>query len=302
MHFHFPLTTVEILWTLTFAAQLVLLVVLIGRERLSRFPWFTASIVVLALRLLVGRVLIDRLPRLTFGATMIVLADISVLIGLLVLTELARRSFRGASRSIVLIAALAILAIGAVAAAWWAPWPTWKSLTANPKFTALLLMQLGAQRGEVLLDLLAVEFGIVVAAFGRGFGAGWRSHAQRIAIGLSTAGLTQLAVERIVRTIADNFVPKSREEYEHVLRLVDHISNAPGVVTIVVLVWWIVCLWIDEPAPAASAGSAPVKEFPETPDQSGTDVEVLSETSAASGEEPASSIEGESSTPGPLSD
>lgn len=292
MHFHFPFTTVEILWTLTFAAQLVLLVVLIGRERVSRFPWFTASIVLLALRLLVGRVLSDRLPRLTFGATMIVLADISVVIGLMVLVELARRSFRGARRPIILIAALAILAIGGVAVAWWAPWPTWKTLTANPKFTALLLMQLGAQRGEVLLDLLAVEFGIVVVAFGRGFGAGWRSHAQRIAIGLSTAGLTQLTIEQIVRIISSHFVPKSREEYEHVLRMVDHISNAAGVVTIVVLVWWIICLWIDEPAPATPAAAVPVKEFlsADAPVQSGADAEVASQNGAASGEEAAPSI------------
>lgn len=293
MHFHFPLTTAEILWTLTFAAQLVLMVVLIGRERLSRFPWFTASIVVLALRLLVGRVLIDRLPRLTFGATMIVLADISVLIGLIVLAELARRSFHGARRPIVLIAALVILAIGGVAAAWWAPWPTWKSLTANPKFTALLLMQLAAQRGEVLLELLAVEFGIVVVAFGRGFGAGWRSHAQRIAIGLSTAGLAQLTVEGIVRIIADHFVPKSREEYEHVLRMVDHISNATGVVTIAVLVWWIVCLWIDEPGAAQPEAAAPVREFlsADAPARSETDAEAPSHSDDASGSRPASSIE-----------
>jgi hypothetical protein len=52
MHFNFGFTAVQILWTLTFAALLVLLVVLLGRDRARRFPWFTASIVLLTLRLL----------------------------------------------------------------------------------------------------------------------------------------------------------------------------------------------------------------------------------------------------------
>lgn len=261
MQFHFPFTAIEIIWTLTLAAQLVLLVVLIGRDRLSRFPWFTASIVVLALRLVTGRVLSGRLPRITFGAVMIVLADLSILIGLMVLVELARRSFRGARRSIVIGVTVLVLAIGGAVLAWWAPWPSWKSLTASPNLTALLLMQLVAQKGEILLDLLAVEFGVIVVAFGRGFGAGWRSHAHRIAIGLSTAGLAQLAVELILIVMSSHFVPKSREEYEHVLKIAEHIANANGVVAVAVLIWWIVCLWIDEPDVAKPAAAVPVKEY-----------------------------------------
>ena len=43
MHFNFHFTTVQVLWTLTFASLLVLLVVLLGRDRMRRFPWFTAE-------------------------------------------------------------------------------------------------------------------------------------------------------------------------------------------------------------------------------------------------------------------
>lgn len=277
MHFHLPFSAVEILWTLTFAAQLVLLVVLIGRERIQRFPWFTASIVVLALRLLAGRVLSDRLSRIAFGGVMITLADISIFLGLIVFAELARRAFRGARRSFVLVAALVILAIGGAVVAWWAPWPDWKSLTANSRLAVLLIMQLAAQKGEILLNVLAVEFGLVIVAFGRRFGAGWRSHAQRIAIGLSTAGLAQLAVERILRIMGSHFVPKSREEYEHVLNLAENISKTTGVITIAVLVWWIVCLWIDEPGSAKPSAAAPEKEYlsAEVPDQTAAGVESV---------------------------
>ena len=42
MHFDFHFTAISVLWTLTFAALLVLLVVLMGRDRARRFPWFTA--------------------------------------------------------------------------------------------------------------------------------------------------------------------------------------------------------------------------------------------------------------------
>ena len=43
MHFNFAFTAVQVLWTLTFAAHLVLLVVLLGRDRTRRFPWFTTG-------------------------------------------------------------------------------------------------------------------------------------------------------------------------------------------------------------------------------------------------------------------
>ncbi len=63
MHF-LGFNTVQILWTLTFAALLVLLVVLLGRDRARRFPWFTASMALTALRLIASRILYDELRPL----------------------------------------------------------------------------------------------------------------------------------------------------------------------------------------------------------------------------------------------
>jgi hypothetical protein len=51
----------RVLWTLTFAAQLVLLVVLMGRDRARRFPWFTAGIALYALRLMAEILLAGRM-------------------------------------------------------------------------------------------------------------------------------------------------------------------------------------------------------------------------------------------------
>src|ERR1700760_2749675 len=96
MHFDYHLTAISILWTLTFASLLVLLVVLMGRDRIRRFPWFTASIVLVALRLLTNRLLHDKLPQLTMATIAISLADLSVLVGLGLLVEMARRAFKKA--------------------------------------------------------------------------------------------------------------------------------------------------------------------------------------------------------------
>ena len=114
MHFHFPFSAGDILWTLTFAGYLVLLVVLMGRDRIARFPWFTISIVLAALRILSIRLLIRRLPELTLDTIVLVMADLVALVGLLVLVEIARRAFGGVRRSAWLGGALAVMALGAV--------------------------------------------------------------------------------------------------------------------------------------------------------------------------------------------
>ena len=79
------------------------------------------------------------------------------------------------------------------------------------------------------------------------YGAGWRSHVQRIMIGLSTASLAQMGVQGIWEIIARHTTPHSRAEYEHVLGLRRKLLNTNSAVYLLVLIWWIVCLWIDEP-------------------------------------------------------
>src|ERR1700738_1623661 len=84
MHFNFPFSVLTVLWTLTFAAHLVLLVVLLGRGRVRPFPWFTATITVGAFRLLTSRLLFGRLPQMTMATIFIVVADIGAFLGLMV--------------------------------------------------------------------------------------------------------------------------------------------------------------------------------------------------------------------------
>jgi hypothetical protein len=253
MHPNFHFTAVQVLWTLTFAAQLVLLVVLLGRDRVKRFPWFTLAIVLMALRLLASRLLFDRLPSMTLNIIFVVMADVSAIVGFLVVVEMARRAFAGIRRRTWLLAALAVLIVGGGILAVWGPWPAWKTLTTDSFIADLRLMQLGAQKFDMLVDLLTIELGLLVILLGRRCGTGWRTHTQRIVIGLSTASIAQLAVQAVWQYIARTAAPHSQAEYERILGMRDKLFNANGLLYVAVLVWWIVCLWIDEPGAAATA-------------------------------------------------
>jgi hypothetical protein len=275
MHLNFHFTAVQTLWTLTFAAQVVLLVVLLGRDRAKRFPWFTLSIIVMALRLLASRLLFGRMPAVTLSAIFITIADIAAIVGFLVVVEIARRAFAPVRRRIWMQGVLAVLLVGVVVLAAWGPWPAWKTLTAESPLAVLRLMELGAQKFDMLVDLLTVEVGLLIVLLGRRTGAGWHSHVQRIAIGLWTASSAQLVVEAVWQFIARTAAPHTQAEYEHVLGLRDKLFNANGAVYIGVLIWWIACLWMDEPG--AAAGDPPTTLQPAyvmVEDESPADQEV----------------------------
>lgn len=251
MHF-FGFTAVQILWTLTFAAILVLLVVLLGRDRARRFPWFTASIVLTALRLLTSRMLYGKMAPLTLNAIFLTLAVVEGLIALLVVVEIAHRAFKGANGRTWLINSLGVLAVGAGVLAVWGPWPPLKALSVDSELAVLRLMQLAAQKISLLSDVTTVELGLLVVLFGRRFGAGWRSHAHQIVIGLSTVSIMQMATRGIWQLIVLHAAPQTQAEYERVMGLQEKLYNATSVTFLVVLIWWIACLWRDEP------GGAPV--------------------------------------------
>ena len=147
--------------------------------------------------------------------------------------------------------------IGSVVLATWGPWPAWKTLKPNTPMAIFGIMQLFAQKIGLLVDTTTVCLGLLVAFFGTRYGTGWRGHAQRIAVGLSTASLAQLAVQIIWEIIAKATVPHSMEEYQRVVGLREKLFNANSVVYLLVTIWWIACLWIDEPGPTSTDEAAP---------------------------------------------
>lgn len=256
MHFDFHFTAVQILWTLTFAALLVLLIVLLGRDRMRRFPWFTTGIVLVALRLLVDQILRGKLPPLTMAAVSLTLADLSALVGLIILVEIAQKVFRKVSARAWTLWGLLLLAIGGVVLWKWGPWPNWKTVAFDTAIARLQFMQLLAVKTGLLMNVLAVLLGILVVALGARYRGGWRSHAQRIMIGLSTAALAQLVLQGIWESIVRHTMPHSRAEYEHLLTLQEKLLNSNSMVYLLVVVWWIISLWIDEPGAPETSGTA----------------------------------------------
>ena len=252
----------RILWTLTFAAQLVLLVVLLGRNCARRYPWFTAGIALSALRLMAEILLTGRMATVPLQETLLTLADLAVIVGLMVLVELARRAFAGLQRSLWIVNAVGMLAVAGGLLFMWGPWPAQKDLVLDTLLGKLRLMQLLAQKGDLLVAMLTVGLGLLVVLFGRRFKAGWRSHTQMIAIGLSTVAIALLALQGTVQSIVHTAHPHSQQEYDHIISLIAGLVNADKLVYLTALIWWLVWLWRDEPG-AAKAAPEPVASAPE---------------------------------------
>jgi hypothetical protein len=246
----------RIVWTLTFAAQLVLLVVLVGRDRARRYPWFTASIALLALRLMAEVLLSGRMAKLPLQVTLFTLADLAAIVGLLVVVEMARRAFAGVQRSILIVNTVGLLLLAGGLLYFMGPWPVWKQLPWDSPVIKLYLMQIAAQKVELLAVLLTVGLGVLVFLFGRRFKAGWRSHTQGIVIGLFAMAVSLLALEVVVlRTF--HF---TQAEQASVMNLRLSFAFAHELVYLAALVWWIAWLWRDEPGATDEITSAATEE------------------------------------------
>ncbi|MGP8252875.1 MAG: hypothetical protein ACLQHF_12630 [Terracidiphilus sp.] len=254
MHFNFHFTAAEILWTLTFAALLVLLVVLLGRERIRRFPIFTSSIVLIGLNMLAQKLVANRFAPLISTEIFLVLADLGVVIALLLAVELARRAFSAAKWPAWVVGSLVLLGGAAAVIAFWGQWPPAKMAFDPSTLGHLRLMQLIAQKGDLFNQVLAVELFALVVIAGRRFKTGWRSHTQQILAGISTSSAMLIAARVIWETMAHN-APRTPDGNNHMLDLQAHLQNAYSMVVLAVMVWWIVCLWIDEPGAASVAAS-----------------------------------------------
>jgi hypothetical protein len=259
MHLNSDFSAVLVIWTLTFAALLVLLVVLMGRDRARRFPWFTSSIVLVTLDMLGKRLLHGRLSQITLAAIFITLADLVVIVGLMVLLEMARHAFGKVRTTVWIVGNLVMVAVGGVVLAAWGPWPAWKTLTADSPLAVLGMMQLAEIKGDLLVNVLTVELGLLVVLFGRRFHAGWRSHTQQIMIGLSTVAIAQLALQGVQQVFIATVVIKAQADVDRAREFLRNLSNANGVVYLAVLLWWIVCLWNDEPAAADTLAEIPAE-------------------------------------------
>lgn len=261
MHFNFDFSANLILLTLTFAAQLVLLVVLLGRDRMRRYPWFSAGIALCALRLMAERLLSGRIAVLNLQEIVLALNGLVVAVALLVAVEVARRAFAGAGRSQWTVNAVGMLAVAVGVLVIWGPWPAAKEIVLNTLLGKLRLLNLLGQKGNLLADLLLVQLGLLVVVFGKRYKAAWRSHAQMIVIGLATVAIVELGTE-LWLSIYWSKHPHTQVVYQHLIGLDAQLVNVNNGLYLAALIWWIIWLWQDEPGSSSSALPEPIAENP----------------------------------------
>jgi hypothetical protein len=248
----------QVLWTLTFAAHLTLMVVLIGRERLRRFPCFAAAIVLYALRLLAEVMLMGRLPMIPYRVAIVFFALMTPLVGLLVAVELARRAFAKAPARGWRIAAPIALVLAAAVTFFWGQWPIFHGFSWQNLFAMLSLLQFTAQKLDHFYDVLIIEAALLILFFGARYGAGWRSHARRVAVGVATVALAWIAIQASWLTVVANARPRTQQEYEQLVNLGAILGDLQKCIYLAATLWWIYSLWKQEPesAPAIAASSA----------------------------------------------
>jgi hypothetical protein len=266
-NFTFP----QILWTASFASQLVLLVVLMGRDRIRRFPLFTASMTLFTLRLLIEELLSGRLPMITLQSVLIPVADLGAVLGLLVVVEIARRGFAGASRQTWLATASGLTAVSAIALYLLGrPWPAPVELAVDSPLALLRLLQFLGQKANLFVSVLTVTLFLLVVFFGRSFKAGWRSHSTLILTGLTAIAAAWLGIIGYWQHLTSGLhAGITRAEYQQILALGSKLFNGNKILYVVVVIWWIAVLWFDEPGstPALAVGS-PMVEAPAATDES----------------------------------
>jgi len=267
MHLPFAVTAHQVLWTLTFAAYLVLLVVVVSRKLYCRLPFFTAMTVLLELRLLSENLLTGRLAMLDLQKVLLAFADLTALASIFVAFELWQKVFGKAScrfRKISLSVGI-LVSLGALAG--WGPWLTpariapdaaplsVKILNSMVLFAAprgTLLVFSGIDKGNLLAAILLLLAGLQILIQRRKTGTRFTAEAVLISVATTFTSLfwlgTQLCWQILVRTTHFH----SREEYMRFLDLGGRIILANHIVNLLAILWWIGWLWFDENEPAAT--------------------------------------------------
>ncbi len=270
MHLNMMHITLEqILWALVLAAHLVLLVVLLGRDRTRRFSWFTALTMLSTVRLLADHLLEGKLSTYGFywqSYALLIAASI-FLFGVLI--ELSRLTFGRGCTTGKPLSPLAwqgwtflLLAVAFTALILWGPWPDMKAMQANRQAYPLLITVVVALKSELFTSMLAILTGLMMMLFGGRFGSGFRSHAVQIVIGLSTVAVARLTVEGITDTIKVTHKITNRADYQHILQLYTRLDNARLVIWLLAILWWIYALWRDEPGATAQASATLATDGP----------------------------------------
>jgi len=201
------------------------------------------------LRLLIEELLSGRLPMITLQSVLIPVADLGTVLGLLVVVEIGRRGFAGASRQAWLTTAAGLTAVSAIALYLLGrPWPAAAELAVDSPLALLRLLQFVGQKANLFVSVLTVTVFLLVVFFGRSFKAGWRSHSTLVLAGLTAIAAAWLGIIGYWQHLTSGLhAGITRAEYQQILALGSKLFNANKILYVVVVLWWIAVLWFDEP-------------------------------------------------------
>jgi hypothetical protein len=247
-----------VLFTLLLAGQMILLVVLYGRDRMRLYPWFSASIMLTAFKTLVDKILFERISQIPFEFIKNLLGVFTVLVGLGVLVEIARKLFPGVTLMHRVIASGFITLITATVVYFWGPWTANGDIGFKSQIGVVNLLLVASTHGEqILLPCATILLGIFVLFVLRHQRGFWQSHTIKIFAGLTTCSLMFLVMRATAQTIAitANTHGMTMKEFAQIQGMMDQFRTLPLVTLIIVQFWWIYALWNEEGEQKKTASS-----------------------------------------------
>jgi hypothetical protein len=227
-----PTAFVRIVWTATFANNLLLLMVLFVRHRASSFPAFTTYVALAVFDDIAGFLAFHYLAFATYRNVFYSLEILDVGIQVLVFYELAVHVFcpTGKWAPDVRRAFLGLVAASA-GVAFLLSW------IAQPP--APLRVQTFILRADFFSSLLMCELFVGSVVLAATVGLPWKTHVARIAQGLGAYSLFGLAIDIGVTPMG---ITANTTVFAALMR-------AQKLVWIACQVYWIVTLWQEAPAP-----------------------------------------------------
>lgn len=213
--------TNHLIWAAGLLGHLLLLIVLFMRKRVARFPGFTLLIVFYLVRS-VGLAAALHFSGHPVPLLVTILIDLlDILLQFAVLVELSRIALRRLSGVRRFTMPLLLVAGGAVIVLRLAP-------SGHSSLRTVLVLT------HFLLSVLMVEWAIVLAFLLRPLGLSWRSHVAAISFGFGVYSAALLA--------GGGYFTVGREMGDYVF-----FSFFRIVVYLLILLWWSVSLWLEEP-------------------------------------------------------
>jgi hypothetical protein len=231
------------IWMAGLVAHLLLLLILLVRGRIARYPIFTALIVFYIVR--------SVLPEMSFTHTLSQTAYLwlfwsfeigDVLLRALVLGEVIWHAFRGTQVQPVRVVAWSAVAVAASAAL---------AVLAGP-MQSILVWSIFAKGNVAVAILSLITLAVLIFTRPR-TGLAWRSHEFAIGNGLAFYALVFLVLQGMRMWGGGAASPHASGQHVSMLRLWMQASAA--VAYLLVVFYWLVAMWFDDrPRPPATQG------------------------------------------------